>query len=322
MNKQTSWVITRFTLHNILMLMNPFRPVMMWYYNKVMADYLRPIIHGSIAELAAEKPGSNTPKTINTLALQAYLSETNANPQNIHHLDKAFTDSVIAQMKIFMLAGHDTTASTMAFIFAELEHNPTYLAALRAEHTAVFGPDPSTASSQITSSPQLLNSLPYTLAIIKETLRLYPPVSSARQGQPSVFLTSPTSGTRYPTDGFLLCGSHFWEHRSELYWPQANTFLPERWLAKEGDGLHVGKTKWRPFEHGPRNCIGQELALLEMKAILVLVVREMDILTAYGEGDPEFMGRKGYQVMNSGEVASRPKGGMPFRVRMIENGGR
>ena len=322
MNKLTSWVITDFRPPNIVKMLNPFRRVMTWYYNRVIANYLLPIINGSVSELSShEKLGGSKPKTINTLALQGYLSETGTRPQDIRKLDKTFTDSVIAQMKIFMLAGHDTTASTMAFIFMELERNPACLAALRAEHTAVFGPDPSTASSQIASSPQLLNSLPYTLAVIKETLRLYPPVASARQGQPSVFLTSPASGTRYPTDGFLITGSHFWVHRHEAFWPQPNTFLPERWLAKEGDELHVGKSMWRPFEQGPRNCIGQELALIEMKAILVLVVRELEISSAYGEEDPEFMGTKGYQVMEVGEVAGRPKGGMPFRVRMVGEGG-
>lgn len=182
MNKQTSWVITDLRPANILKMINPFRRLMTWYYNRIMSSYLLPIINGSISELSS--PSKNKPKTINLLALQGYLSETGAHPTDIHTLDKAFTDSVIAQMKIFMLAGHDTTASTVAFIFQELERHPACLAALRAEHNAVFGPDPSTASSQLTTSPQLLNSLPYTLSIIKETLRLYPPSPPPAKANP------------------------------------------------------------------------------------------------------------------------------------------
>ncbi|KAK3319206.1 cytochrome P450 [Apodospora peruviana] len=325
LNKQTTWVITDNGPENILKMINPFRPLIMGYYNKVMDGYFFPRIKRVIAEYlnAGGKSSSGhaaKPKTITSLAVKAYLNEHVSKAADDVRLDKSFTDMVIAQLKMFMLAGHDTTASTLAFAYMLLEQNPSCLAALRQEHDAVLGSDPSTAGTQISSSPHLLNALPYTLAVIKETLRLFPPVGSVREGQKGVFLTHPDTGARYPTEHFMMFSNTFWEHRSELLWKRPEEFVPERWLAKEGEELHVRKHAFRPFELGPRSCIGQELALLELKAILVITVREMEISLAYDEKAPVFLGTKAYQIMDRGQVAGRPKGGMPFRVRMVGNG--
>lgn len=74
-------------------------------------------------------------------------------------------------------------------------------------------------------------------------------------------------GVRYPTPG-----STVWAvHRNPRLWPRADEFLPERWLGRPGDPLYPCKGAWRPFETGSRNCIGQTLALAEIKTVLVMV---------------------------------------------------
>jgi len=65
--------------------------------------------------------------------------------------------------------------------------------------------------------------------------------------------------------------------RRERLWVRPLDFLPERWLASPGDPLYPEKYAWHPFGLGPRSCIGRELALVEIKAVLALVVRDLDI---------------------------------------------
>jgi len=65
---------------------------------------------------------------------------------------------------------------------------------------------------------------------------------------------------------------------------------------------------------GPRNCIGQELASLELRLILALTVREFDMEICYREDAPTFLGNKAYQVQGKEMITAHPKGGMPVKV--------
>lgn len=67
--------------------------------------------------------------------------------------------------------------------------SPAALAKIRTEHNDVFGTDPETAEATILKDPHILNNLPFTIAVIKETLRLFPVVTTTRQGIPG--FTSP-----------------------------------------------------------------------------------------------------------------------------------
>lgn len=256
-------------------------------------------------------------KTIIDLALNKYLGEQ-AGPEIHSNMDTTFKKFAISQIKVFILAGHDTTSSTLCHIFYLLSVVPTALERIRAEHDNAFGTDPSQAQSVITSNPHVLNQLPYTLAVIKEALRLFPAGSTTRQGDPGFALTE--DGQQYPTEDCIVWSLHQLIHRESRYWPQPGTFLPERWLVSTDDPLHPVKGAWRPFEFGPRNCIGQELALLETKLVLAMTIREFDITTAFQEWE-QLNGRKGPRAVN-GEVAyqslegtNRPRDGFPSRVK-------
>lgn len=110
-------------------------------------------------------------------------------------------------------------------------------------------------------------------------------------------------------------------HRSAKHWPDPESFIPERFLAKEGDPLFPYKGAWRPFEFGPRHCIGMELAMIETKIIMALMLRSFDIKSAYEEFDagrkvnpgtvrtPE--GERAYQVLMA---TGKPVDGMPARA--------
>ena len=96
-------------------------------------------------------------------------------------------------------------------------------------------------------------------------------------------------------------------HRDPAYWPQPERFWPERWLEPPGDPIHPVEGAWRPFEYGPRNCIGQELAMLEMKIIMVLTLRKFSIKPVSEELDRQkpskgvriVNGERGYQIQRA-----------------------
>ena len=259
--------------------------------------------------------GGNKPTTIFGLALDKYFEEQPVS-ETAGNLDKTFKKFAISQMKGLILAGHGTTANTICFIYYLLFANPSSLQRVREEYDHVFGKDLDGTSSRIIQEPHLLNQLPYTLAVIKETLRLYPADSSPRRGDAEFSLME--NGRQYPTEVTMVWTLLQAIHRDPQYWPQADSFLPDRWLVPKDHLLYPVKGAWRAFELGPRNCIGQELAILEMKLALALTIRKFDFTPSFREW--ERIHRKGPNTLN-GEIAyqtldgtNRPRNGFPCRV--------
>jgi cytochrome P450 len=110
---------------------------------------------------------------------------------------QATTSEIIDQMKTFFFAGNDTTSSILCWVYVYLHQNPLALAALRKEIDDVFGVGtPEDVACQIIKNPKLLNQLDYTLAVIRETLRLEPPAQMIRTtSEPYEVITQ--SGTSY-----------------------------------------------------------------------------------------------------------------------------
>lgn len=224
-----NWIVTDNSPPSLAKLLNPFRLYIMRRNNRIMKNDLLPLIRKGIAGYGSGDPARA--KTINSLAIKSYLSEVQSpklTSSNKTLVDPAFLEMAISQMKMFLFAGHDTTSSTICFLFHLLGTHPDKLAKLRAELDSVFGPNPSQTLAQLRANPHLLNQLPYATAAIKETLRLYNPLGSVRQGQEGFFLTHPETGQRYPTAGLMLMSSIFVSHRLDEFWPRASEFLPER----------------------------------------------------------------------------------------------
>lgn len=263
----------------------------------------------------------NPGKSVIDLALKAYLAE---NP-SAESIPSAFKEAAIAQIKLFIFAGHDTTSSATVFTYDLLSKNPDILARVRAEHDSVFDHDPLEAGPLLVSKPQLLNQLPYTLATVKEALRIYPTVVALRVRQPSFSLVT-ESGQRFPTEGCIVLGDHYRVHHNPKVWPEVDRFLPERWLVGEDDRLYPPKNAWRPFERGTRNCVGMELAMTEIKVILALTIRSFNINDAYEEFDafkknPRSMnvnGQRTYMVRGTG--GGHPADGYPCKATLSKWG--
>ncbi|KAH7029190.1 cytochrome P450 [Microdochium trichocladiopsis] len=239
--------------------------------------------------------------------------------------DAAFLEMLCAEIRMFFFAGYDSTVSAMIACVYTVWRHKDVLAKLRAEHDSVFGAFTTTTTSsdasidRIAQDPNILNQLPYTLAVVKETMRLYPPASGLRPGSPNLVLTG-RDGTRYPTAGVLIQLNHIDIQRNPRVWPRAQEFLPERFLVGPGHELYPEKGAFRPFEHGVRNCTGQALVLKELKAFLVLVAREFDFRNCY---DEVYKGEKVNLENVDGELpylidrgAAHMRGHLPTRIRL------
>ncbi|KAI1373879.1 vera protein [Hypoxylon crocopeplum] len=286
--------------------------------NRTMRNILRPLIQQKLQSGTENLQKS----TVVDLAIKVEKDGLGTSNQD---LSPKFMDKLIANLKIFLFAGHDTTASAICFTIKLLQDNPQCLKALRAEHDAVLGPDPGKAAEVLTKSPHLLFSLPYTLGVIKETLRLFPLAATIRESHPGFLLTATDSPMKYPMEGFGLWMSSPIIQRHPDHWLRPDEFLPERWTVVEGHPLCPSNKSWMPFSLGPRNCIGMELAVIELKLVLVLTARTLDIKEAWDEWDkkqghkatPSHMvnGERLYQV---GISVVHPKDGMPAHVRLRE----
>jgi len=175
---------------------------------------------------------------------------------------RASTAELVDQLKTFFFAGHDTTASTISWSYYYLSHNPAALSRLRAELDEVFGQgtSPADVAKQFREKPKCHLKLDYTLAVVKETLRLEPPAASARAAPPNYSFTTSSGTVYYPTEGTMLYTSAWFLHRNKSVWGEnALEFQPERFLP--GAPLLWG---YMPFSKRPRDCIGSTLAYLEV----------------------------------------------------------
>ncbi|KAJ6016624.1 cytochrome protein [Penicillium sp. IBT 35674x] len=193
------------------------------------------------------------------------------------------------------------------------KQHPKVLGRPRAEHDAVFGEDISTASQQLNDRPELINQIPYTLAVTKEILRLYPPASALREGQPGES-SCRIKWDKVP-DKWVSALGPSWVHPAQSRLLAESLLLPSRSMASRT------RHAWRVFELGPRGCIGQSLAMLDVKITLVLTLREFEFQDQYAELDwlhpknglKTVFGERAYQI------ASHPADGMPCRVTQRES---
>jgi acid phosphatase len=302
---------------------------MTMFYRWKMSTYVGKILDERFSARGDVATKSEKKRTIIDLALKTYVEENrNQSGASAGKMNKEFRKAAIDNLLVLLFAGHDTTASTLCYCWKLLTENPHTLASARKELDDVFGVDIS-AADRLRESPHLINRLVYTHAVIKEVLRLWSPASSARMGSKDFFIRDPVTGDMLPTEGVNVWTPPFVMGRSKRIWgDDADEFKPERFLPE--NAAKVPAEAWRSFEKGPRNCIGQEFAWIEMKVVLALTLREFDIRTAFDEleflkddgtlwtkdssfrkGPQEAFGEPMYQVLLA---AAKPREGMPTRV--------
>ncbi|KAK8880043.1 VerA protein [Apiospora arundinis] len=295
----------------------PWRRMAVARNNRIMENQLLPDIEKTLTTGNSEKEKI----TLLNQALKSVEAATGQKINSISSLDAISSRSVICNLKVLLLAGFETTSGFICWIFKELQDNPACMEKLRSEHDEVLGTDADQATRLLKESPHLLNSLPYTNAVVKEVLRMYPLTFAIREGTPDYFLRVPGSPIKYPTDKFGIWDAIGWTQRNPALWPEPDSFIPERWLVAQDHRLHPRKDAFRTFGLGQRNCIGQELATVEAKLVLILCARKFDIEEAWEKWDaqhphdPKYTVR-GQRLYPAGLGTMHPKDHMPVHVRL------
>jgi cytochrome P450 len=163
-------------------------------------------------------------------------------------------------------------------MFLSLNHGVA--SKLRKEHEAHFGTDLDATIGALESNPAKTNDLEYTDAVIKETLRFFPIGFTIRQA-PEGISTLHWNGQDWPVkrDMMIIPVAHT-SHFDPNFWVRPKEFRPERFLGDEAGDTH--RFSWRPFERGPRSCVAQDLAMEELRILLLITVRWFDFETVVG----------------------------------------
>jgi cytochrome P450 len=180
-----------------------------------------------------------------TLSLLKNARDDNGNPLS----KEALRD----QLLTFIVAGHDTTAMALAWSWYELAQHPVVLKTLKEE-----------LSSVKTSDLEQLRRLPYLNAVLKEVLRLHPPIAIGIRRA-----IAPLNITDYAIPkGANVVYAPYLTHRNESLWKDALSFKPERFL-----GYNPPRYQYLAFGAGQHSCIGVNLAQLELQVILASLVK-------------------------------------------------
>jgi cytochrome P450 len=244
-------------------------------YRKLEAD-----VNRVIGEMIAERRATGvTGNDLLSLLLRAREDEPGMGDEQVR--DEALT---------LFLAGHETTAIALTWTWWLLSRNPEAEARLRAELDAVIGD----RAPRVEDVP----NLPYTRAVVSESLRLRPPVWA--MGRTAVAEHRANGHTIAP--GSIVVIAPWLLHHDERWWPEPLTFRPERWLDEEQE--RRPRYAFLPFGGGPRVCIGEPFARLEAAMIVASIGRgwRFESVTAV---EPELQA----------VITLRPRGGLPMVAR-------
>jgi len=189
-----------------------------------------------------------------------------------------------------LLAGHETTALAMLFATYLLCTHPEATTRLREELDSQLGGRAICAAD--------LERLPYLDAVVRETLRLYPPAYTFGR---ELLTPIELGGYTLPARSVVLV-SPYGMHRSGRYFAEPNRFDPARWLTPEASKLP--RFAYLPFGGGPRVCIGNHFAQLELALVLATLVRQLDVTLL-----------PGFEMKLSPVLTLRSKHGLPVRIK-------
>jgi cytochrome P450 len=165
------------------------------------------------------------------------------------------------ELVTLMIAGHETSATTLAWAFERVLCHPDVLAKLRDELRGITRADGELDLARI-------DQLVYLDAVVRETLRQRPILAFlARRTTVEIDI----GDYRVPPGTFLCPAIHLAHRRAETY-PDPETFLPDRFIGKKVDPY-----AWLPFGGGGRRCLGMAFALFEMKLILATVLSTAEL---------------------------------------------
>ncbi len=218
--------------------------------------------------------------------LMSMLMETEDADTGERMTDKQLRDELLT----ILMAGHETTANALSWTWVLLAQHPNVEAKLHAELDEVLGGRAPTM--------QDLPRLRYTEQVIKESMRVYPPV----WGVGREALEDCDIGGYAVPKGMQLSLPQWLVHRDERFFEDAKDFKPERWV--EGFEKSLPKYAYFPFGGGPRLCIGNNFAMMEAVLLLATLAQGYSLHLTQPE-----------EVIPQPAITLRPKRGVKVRLR-------
>jgi cytochrome P450 len=188
-----------------------------------------------------------------------------------------------------LMAGHETTANALSWTLHLLGNHPDAQAKLHAE-LAMLGDRLPTSED--------LPGLTYTRAVVSEAMRIYPPAWMIGR----TLSTDQEFGGWHVPAGSVVAVSPLLMHHDARWFPEPDTFDPDRWLDARREG--VPRHAYLPFGTGPRSCIGEQFAWAEAVTALAVIARRWSAQT-----DPDHTVRAQYRIV------LRPANGIPMTLR-------
>ena len=248
---------------------------------------LRQLIQGHITErqaAIAAQPDQQTRQDLlgRLLALRDEATGTALSDQE-----------VFDQCMVSFQAGHETSATALLWWSRLMAEHPEMAQRARDEVVAVVGNG--------TPGPQHMAQLPWLTATLKEAMRLYPPLAAVMSRRTIAPIA--LDGWHIPK-GAMLRITPWVLHHDERWFAQAHAFRPERFL----DGAPpIPKGAWMPFGAGPRVCLGQHFAMMEMTLLSAMLLQRftLDLPEGAAPCEPEL------------HVTLRPKQAVMLRLTRV-----
>ncbi|KAJ8976175.1 hypothetical protein NQ317_002064 [Molorchus minor] len=198
-------------------------------------------------------------------------------------------EGIREEVDTFLFEGHDTTSMAITFLLLMMANHPNIQETVSQEISDVLGTGVPTYEN--------LLELKYTERVIKETLRLYPSVPFISRIASEDFKTF--TGYLIPK-GTILHMHIFDMHRDPRIYRDPLTFDPDRFLP---ENCQRHPFAYIPFSAGPRNCIGQKFAIMELKAVLCGILRKFSLQHVDKPSDISFLP----------DLVLRPRGGVKVK---------
>jgi cytochrome P450 len=196
------------------------------------------------------------------------------------------------EIMTLFLAGHETTANVLSWTWFLLGQNPEVEEKLQEELTRVLG--------GTIPTPADLPRLIYTDAVLRESMRLYPPVWVIGRRALAPF---PLGEYELPADTNVLI-SQLIMHKDPRYFPEPERFDPDRWGGSDPRSVLLPRFAYFPFGGGPRVCIGAGFAMMEAVLLLATIAQQFQIQIAPGQ-----------KVNMQPTVTLRPRNGIPVALK-------
>ncbi|CAG9854522.1 unnamed protein product [Phyllotreta striolata] len=174
-------------------------------------------------------------------------------------------EEIRREVNTFMFAGHDTTSSSINFTLYCLSLHPEVQKRAVEEQERIFGDEQHRPAAY-----RDLQEMKYLEMVIKESMRMYPPVPYiGRKTSKDI----PYKNEVIPANTSILV-MIFCANRNPKFYPQPDKFDPSRFEESKVQSQY----SYLPFSAGPRNCIGQKYAMMEMKVVLSVLLRNFEFL--------------------------------------------